>query len=138
MGKVSKIKLTINRTMVWFACIGFSLLFGIDVASAANTTTVGGMASNIIGSFTALAKLITAGAYLGGLAFSISAIMKFKQHKDNPAQISIGMPIALVFVAAALLFLPTILSITGNTMFGGSGGSVAGPSGTAFGTSSGS
>lgn len=131
MGKVSRIKLTINRTMAWFACIGFSLLFGMDVASAANMT-IGGMASSITSSFTALTKLITAGAYLGGLAFSISAIMKFKQHKDNPTQISIGMPIALVFVAAALLFLPTILHITGATMFGGNGGSVAGPSGTVF------
>jgi hypothetical protein len=34
--------------------------------------------------FTQLAKLITAGSYVGGIGFSTAAIMKFKQHKDNP------------------------------------------------------
>jgi intracellular multiplication protein IcmD len=38
--------------------------------------------------------------------------MKFKQHKDNPTQTPIGTPIALVFIAAALLFLPSILGVT--------------------------
>jgi intracellular multiplication protein IcmD len=66
------------------------------------------------------------------LGFSIGAIMKFKQHKDNPTQIPIGTPIALIFIAAALLFLPTILGIAGATMFGSSGGSVAGPTGSVF------
>lgn len=55
--------------------------------------------------------------------------MKFKQHKDNPTQVPIGTPIALVFIAAALLFLPSILSVTGSTMFGGKG-TTAGPSGS--------
>lgn len=100
-------------------------------AVAAGNLTIGGMASQITDSFTSLTKLITAGSYLAGLGFSIGAIMKFKQHKDNPTQIPIGTPIALVFIAAALLFLPTILSITGETMFG-SAGSVAGPKGTVF------
>ena len=44
--------------------------------------------------------------------------MKFKQHKDNPTQVPIGTPIALVSVEAALLFLPSILTVAGNTMFG--------------------
>jgi intracellular multiplication protein IcmD len=58
--------------------------------------------------------------------------MKFKQHKDNPTQIPIGTPIALVFVAGALLFLPTVLSVTGATLFGTGGGSTAGPGGIIF------
>ena len=84
------------------------------------------------GTFTSLTKLITAGSYLAGLGFSIGAIMKFKQHKDNPTQIPIGTPIALVFIAAALLFLPSILSVTGYTMFGSSQGNTAGPTGSTF------
>jgi intracellular multiplication protein IcmD len=92
---------------------------------------LGDMAKNILVSFTELAKLITAGAYLAGLAFAVGAIMKFKQHKDNPTNIPIGTPIALTFIAAALLFLPSILKLTGGTMFQ-SGGKTAGPSGTVF------
>lgn len=110
-----------------------SVLALISQDAAANTSlSVGNMASQITSSFTNLTKLITAGSYLAGLGFSIGAIMKFKQHKDNPTQIPIGTPIALVFIAAALLFLPTILGITGVTMFGGGGGKTAGPLGTVY------
>ena len=113
-----------------FACL--SLLVTTGTAIAANNMTIGGMASSIADSVGSLAKLITAGSYLAGLGFSVGAIMKFKQHKDNPTQIPIGTPIALVFIAAALLFLPTILGVAGATMFGSSGGETAGPKGTIF------
>jgi intracellular multiplication protein IcmD len=110
------------------ACI--SLIFLVSQDAAANKT-LGNMASSMTSSFGSVAKLITAGSYLAGLGFSIGAIMKFKQHKDNPTQIPIGTPIALVFIAAALLFLPTILGVTGQTMFG-KAGTTAGPTGSVF------
>lgn len=116
-----------TKGLVWTACLGLILLSG-----EASALTVGSMAASITSSFSDLTKLITAGSYLAGLAFSIGAIMKFKQHKDNPTQVPIGTPIALVFIAAALLFLPTILGIAGSTMFGSAGGSTAGPGGTVF------
>lgn len=112
-------------------CFGLVALVSQE-AAAGSSLSLGNMASQITGSFESLTKLITAGSYLAGLGFSIGAIMKFKQHKDNPTQIPIGTPIALVFIAAALLFLPSILSVTGQTMFGSSGGEVAGPGGTVF------
>jgi|GEM_PF-2260541 len=99
-------------------------------SSTSSASTLGSVADNVETSFTNLTNLITAGSYLAGLGFSTGAILKFKQHKDNPTQIPIGTPIALLFVGAALLFLPSILSVAGTTMFGGSGGTVAGPTGT--------
>lgn len=120
-----------SSVMIWGVSLGLMLC----VSDALAGLTVGNMASEITSSFTNLTKLITAGSYLAGLAFAIGAIMKFKQHKDNPTQIPIGTPIALVFIAAALLFLPTILGIAGYTMFGSSGGSTASPKGTVFGGS---
>lgn len=119
--------------LVWAACLGMLLFVGESFA--ANSMTLGDVASTVTGSFRQLGRLITAGSYLAGLGFSIGAIMKFKQHKDNPTQITIGTPIALVFIAAALLFLPTILSVSGATMFG-SNYTTAGPTGTNFGNSS--
>ena len=56
-------------------------------------------------------------------------ITKFKMHKDNPTQVPIGKPIGLVFIGAALLFLPSILSVTSYTIFGSSGGTAEGPTG---------
>lgn len=117
--------------MAWFGAL--CLISGVADAS---DKTLGAMASSITGSFESVTKLITAGSYLVGLGFSIGAIMKFKQHKDNPTQIPIGTPIALVFIGAALLFLPTILGVAGQTMFGEKG-EVAGPKGTIFGESKG-
>jgi len=111
-------------------CLGVLAL--VSQNAAAGGMSAGDMAAEITSSFTNLTKLITAGSYLAGLAFSIGAIMKFKQHKDNPTQIPIGTPIALVFISAALLFLPTILGITGTTMFGSSGGETSGPTGTVY------
>lgn len=82
-------------------------------AAAVDTeaTYVSDWADPVTDSFSNVAKLITAGSYLSGLAFSIGAIMKYRQHKDNPTQIPIGTPIALVFFAAAILFLPSILAV---------------------------
>jgi intracellular multiplication protein IcmD len=127
--KKSLSMLSYNGKLEWIVCVGLLLLTGEAVAAQ----SLGDMASSIYGTFTNVTQLITAGSYLAGLAFSIGAIMKFKQHKDNPTQIPIGTPIALVFIAAALLFLPTILDITGVTMFGKKG-TVAGPTGTVYGT----
>ena len=73
-----------------FKCISFLVVFFLVSESGfAAVTTVGSMASHITGSFENLAKLITASSYLAGLGFSIGAIMKFKQHKDNPTQIPV-------------------------------------------------
>ena len=116
-----------KKGFIWICSFGLLIFAGEAMAGF----TVGSMASTITGSFANLTKLMTAGAYLAGIGFSIGAIMKFKQHKDNPTQVPIGTPVALVFIAAALLFLPTILGMTGFTMFGNSG-KTGGPSGIIF------
>jgi len=56
-------------------------------------------------------RFVAAGFSMAGLGFAISAILKFKAHKDNPNPPKIGQPIALVFLAAALLFLPSIIGV---------------------------
>lgn len=100
-------------------------------AGDAMAITLGNMASSITGSFKQVTQLVTGGAYVAGMAFAVGAIVQFKAHKDNPTQVPIGKPIALVLIAAALIFLPTILSTTGSTMFG-STPTTAGPTGTVF------
>ena len=128
-----KVKVKLNYKHLLSTLVCFSVLALIcQEAIAGNGVTLGTMASSITQTFTNVAKLITAGSYLAGLGFSVGAIMKFKQHKDNPTQIPIGTPIALVFIAAALLFLPSILGVTGATMFGTGGGTTAGPTGTIY------
>lgn len=108
------------------------LVLFLDTSNAfAVQESLGDVAENLTESFVGLAKLMTSGGYLLGLGFALAAIMKFKQHKDNPTQIPIGTPIALVFIAASLIFLPSLLDATGNSLFR-DGGNVAGPKGVIY------
>lgn len=118
-------------TVLKTLAIVFSGLLVSQAVFAAEVRTLGDVAKTITESFESISKLITAGSYLAGLGFSIGAIMKFKQHKDNPTQIPIGTPIAMLFIAAAMLFLPSVLGATGETLFG-KGAEVGGPKGIIF------
>lgn len=108
------------------ACFG-----GVTAVLAANAAVSGGIssiASNVTANMAGVAKLITAGSYVAGMGFAVGAVVKFKAHKDNPTQVTIGMPITLLFVAAALMFIPGVFKTSGATLFG-SGAYVAGTSG---------
>jgi intracellular multiplication protein IcmD len=125
---VSVKKLSVQRFLsvltVMVTTLGYATLSKAD-----EVLTLGAMALQITKSFEGLAKLITAGAYMAGIGFVMASMLKFKAHKDNPTQIPIGTPIALLFVGAALIFLPHIFIIAGYTIFGGTSGA-AGISGT--------
>ncbi len=97
------------------------------LAASGNAATVADTLTNQMKSF---AKLITAASYVAGMAFAVGAVVKFKAHKDNPTQIPIGTPIALLFVGAALIFIPSVFGTMGGTLWG-SGGEKGGASGTA-------
>ena len=125
---VSFKKLSVQRCIsvltVMFTTLGYAAMSKAD-----GVMTLGDMALTITKSFEGLAKLITAGAYMAGIGFVMASMLKFKAHKDNPTQIPIGTPIALLFVGSALIFLPHIFIIAGYTIFGGTSGA-AGISGT--------
>ena len=78
---------------------------------------IGAMANQINGSMTAIAELIGGVAYVAGLAFFVGALLKFKQHRDNPTQTPIGTPFTYFGISVCLVFLPNLLSATGETVF---------------------
>lgn len=124
-----------TRAKIWFhifvpiiALCAFLFAGEVFGDSGFTGTSLGSVAAGVTSSFANLARLITGAAYIAGLGFALSALLKFKQHKDNPQQIPIGTPIALLFIGAALVFLPTILGVANQTLFSGSG-SIGGPSG---------
>jgi intracellular multiplication protein IcmD len=86
------------------------------------TPDLSSVATAVTSNFDNLAQLITASSYVAGLGFSAASILKFKSHKDNPTQIPIGTPAALTAVSAALLYLPSVMTVTGETSFGTGGG----------------
>jgi intracellular multiplication protein IcmD len=109
----------------------YSLLAVVTVASlhmgsalAADGATsygIGRVSDSVRGGMTSLANLITAASFVMGFGFAAAAILKFKAHKDNPAQIPVGTPIALLFIAAALIYLPSMYGAIGETLFGADG-----------------
>lgn len=117
------------KSKKWFKLLTIVGLVFFTEYCFAGKETIGTMASSITSTFGSVGKLITASSYVAGLAFAISSILKFKQHKDNPQQTPIGQPIGLLFIAIALLFLPSITGALGNTAFS-AGGQTAGPEGT--------
>lgn len=112
----------IMSLLVIAAVLGMS-----ELALAADSLST--IATNITSTFKGLAKLITALAYVAGLGFAVGAIFKFKAHKDNPTQIPVGTPIALLFVGAALIFMPNVFTVAGQTVFGNTS-AVGGATGT--------
>ncbi|TAM87360.1 hypothetical protein EPN42_11505 [bacterium] len=92
----------------------------VRAAAGLRAAQSSGVATNV-SSLASLAQLIAANAYVGGMAFAIGAIMKFKAHKTNPSQTTISTPIVLIFVAAALLFTLAIFQVAGGMLYGSFG-----------------
>lgn len=111
----------LGQLSLWMSAYFYTSAALADAPSS-NDPTLGNVASTITGSFKQLAMLITAGAYMAGIGFCMASMLKFKAHKDNPTQIPIGTPIALLFIGAALIFLPNIFKIAGYTIFGSTTG----------------
>lgn len=108
-----------------YATISGLLLFlgsGL-IAAFAEDPTLGKLAENIQGNLGPVEEVIIALCYIGGIGFAGAAIMKFKQYKDNPQQIQLGQPIALIFIGAALIWLPQLIKTAGSTIFGTTEGS---------------
>ena len=119
------------RKSIPYICVG--ILYSMStLALATQVNTIGDMAALITKSFANIAKLITALSYVGGIGFALGSVMKFRQHKDNPTQIPVGTPIAMLFIASALLFFPVVLNMTGMSIFGSV--KTSGPSGMIWGS----
>ncbi|MFN7095985.1 MAG: DUF6750 family protein [Gammaproteobacteria bacterium] len=129
MQSLAKRKGTILLLTGMFLCVAA----GAAMAASGNAPagSIGSVAQNIQGSFSNLAKVLTGGAYVMGIGFVIASLFKFKAHKDNPTQVQIGTPIALLFIGAAMIFLPSVMKTGGATVFGtaASTGGVSGVSG---------
>lgn len=79
---------------------------------------IGAVAGRITGVVGTLANMMIAISYIAGIGFVIASMFKFKQHKDNPTQIPLGAPLALLIIGVVLVFLPLLFGPIGRTIFG--------------------
>ena len=94
------------------------LLSGISSAWASNQLGLGRLAIGLLEQYKFFAMLIVGTAFIAGICFFVAAIFKFKQHKDNPSQITIGTPFAMVAISIALIFLPGFIKPAVESLFG--------------------
>ena len=106
-----------------------SIVFLTCAVSHASPQTIGEIATNIAGSFEDIGKLMIGVAYISGIGFGIASVFKFKQVKDNPTQIPIGTPFALLFISAMLVFLPGLYMPVAETIFGKPASELSGEAG---------
>lgn len=86
------------------------------------TKDLGDVSTDITQSFKGISTLIVSVSTLAGLGFGVAAVFKFKQHRDNPTQVPLGQPLALLAIAVLLLWINYILQSAGGTLTKKAGG----------------
>ena len=96
-----------------------SPLYAVCKQVKSSNITFGDFLCNIkLQSFRGIEGALNAGATLAGVGCLIAAVFKMKQVKDNPTQIPVSTPIALLAVAALFLAIPGLYKPVGQTLFG--------------------
>ncbi len=107
-----RIKFFLTSIVLW--SVGGILMF----AQAGGEQTLGDLAETATSSVAQIIDLIVALCYVSGIGFASAGVLKFKQHKDNPAQVTLGHCFMLLFIGIGLVWLPTMIEATGVTVFG--------------------
>lgn len=101
------------------AIFGIVLLLSQDLVLA---STGGGdltsISTTLIGEIKSVVQLLIIISYVAGVGFALAGVIQFKAHKDNPTQVPLSKPIIFLVVGACLLFLPTMISSAGQSIFG--------------------
>ena len=80
--------------------------------------TIGNIAEGISGTMGSIDKLLTGSSYVVGFGILASSFFKFKQHKENPQQAPLSTCVVLLMIGICLVFLPSVISVGGSTIFG--------------------
>jgi intracellular multiplication protein IcmD len=107
------------------------------LAQAGGDQTLGDLAEAATGSVSQIVDLVVALCYVSGIGFASAGVLKFKQHKDNPAQVTLGTCFMLLFIGIGLVWLPTLIEATGVTIFGTGAETGTSAGGDIFGTNTG-
>jgi len=101
---------------------GMLLVLAVGQVFAAPTDFTGLVSQVQTGLLKPLMDIVVALSYVAGVGFCVGGIFKLKAHKDNPQQVTIGTALFLLGVGIALLFVPTLIKITGGSIGLSSGG----------------
>ena len=98
--------------------VGVGLVSG--ACFAGDALTISGIASNMQGTVSSVATIITQVALVVGLSLVCASFFKLKQHKDQPTQVPISNGVTLLVIGAALTVFPLLLPTANQAAFGSS------------------
>lgn len=90
----------------------------VMLAGLSQAATVDSLADGIIGHLMSVYTLIGSASYIAGFCFFCVTIFKFKQHKDNPQQHTIGNALTYLVLSVLLMYMGSIVQPIGDTLFG--------------------
>ncbi|MFZ6711254.1 hypothetical protein [Undibacterium sp. TC9W] len=102
------------------AGVAVALVPELAFAQTGTGTSIGDVAMNASKSINGVQVMIQGACYMAGVALAGGSMFKFKAHKDNPQQTPLSTPIVMLAVAAGLLYLPSLMSTAGQSLWGGS------------------
>lgn len=115
------------------------VLIGFD--AFAGTSDINDIAYNAEASVSALPGLVSALSYALGLLLGVLAVLKFKEHVENPQQTPLRTPIIRLLAGGALMALPIVYEAAretiGNDAFAVDAFSIVNSIGSLFGIASG-
>lgn len=95
-----------------------SMLFVSTVVFATQANNIGEVASNLQTSLSSVGTMLATASYVIGIGMFMVAVFQLKQHKENPTQTPLSKPMLFFVVAGSLLFMPTLMGVTGGSLFG--------------------
>lgn len=122
MGKFSKnFKRNLSLVSGVTAAIAVAMIPELAFAAgeAASTHSIGDVAMQASKSINGVQVMIQGACYMAGVALAGGSMFKFKAHKDNPQQTALSVPIVMLAVAAGLLYLPSLMTTAGDSLWGG-------------------
>ncbi len=82
------------------------------------TNSLGAVANTVASSLPAVFKLIVAIMIVAGITLILMGFFGIKAHAANPQQHTLSKPIVHIIVGIGLLFIPNIVQVGGQTLFG--------------------
>ncbi len=72
--------------------------------------SLGELAGNILIPTTGLGNLVVLASYVAGVGLILGAILQYRAHRENPQQIRLSTPVALLILGLALIIIPWLSS----------------------------
>lgn len=96
------------KTLRFLSGVLLALMVGSAYAEGPSTVSalISAIQNNLL---IPILNIVVSISYLAGAGFIVAAIFKFKAHKDNPTQVTVGTPVMLLFVGVGLLFFPALV-----------------------------